>query len=131
MACEKTCKTYSFNVSPIAKPRMTRSDKWKNPPRPAIAKYRAFADELRYTANLAGFELPGAYSVTFYLPIPKSRRREILNEKPHLQVPDIDNLVKSLNDVLCPNGDAHIWHIVATKRWSKRPRIEISEIKAA
>ena len=79
-------ETIEFNICPVAKPRMTRRDKWLNPPRPAVAKYRAFADSLRLSANLQGFRLNNAFKVSFFVPIPKStskRKKRQMNLTPH------------------------------------------------
>ncbi len=48
---------YQFDVSPVASPRMTRSDKWKI--RPIVASYRYFKDKLREEARKAGFNIIG------------------------------------------------------------------------
>ena len=34
-----------IDITPVAKPRQTRSDVWKK--RPCVVKYRQFADDLR------------------------------------------------------------------------------------
>jgi len=34
-----------YKITPVPKPRQTRSDKWKQ--RPCVMRYRAFADEVR------------------------------------------------------------------------------------
>ena len=54
-------ETIEIDICPVAKPRMTQSDKWRE--RPAVVKYRAFADELRLKVNLADFRLSGSFVV--------------------------------------------------------------------
>lgn len=105
-------------VDPCARPRMTRRDRWRNPPRPGVAKYRAFCDVVRIMAT--GLTLPDAFSVIFYVAMPKSwsktKRRE-MEGSPHQQTPDLDNLVKALCDAL-KKEDKTIYRIEAEKRWA-------------
>ena len=117
-----------FEIVPIAKPRMTRRDKWLNPARPCVAKYRAFCDELRL--QVQGFVMPESnYHVIFVLPMPESwslKKKEAMEGKPHQQVPDKDNLEKALLDALCPVSDAHIWDGRVSKVWGFEGRITIA-----
>lgn len=86
-----------LNITPVAKPRMTRADKWKK--RPSVEKYRAFADELRFILPRS-FDFNGA-SIEFVIPMPKSwtlKKRAEMDGEPHTQTPDIDNLMKALFD---------------------------------
>lgn len=46
------------DVPPVAKPRMTQRDRWKE--RPRVVKYRRFCDALRGFANRQRFEMPEA-----------------------------------------------------------------------
>ena len=111
-----------INIRPVAKPRMTQSDKWRE--RPAVVKYRAFADELRLKVNLADFRLSGSFVVSFFIPVPKSaskREKATLDMTPHLKTPDLDNLLKALNDILSSDNDSHIWSISASKLWTIGP----------
>lgn len=107
----------TYDITPVAKPRMTRSDKWKK--RPATAKYWAFKDEVKRL----GIQVPesGAH-VTFHMPVPGCGKDRV--GKPHQQVPDVDNLVKALLDAIYED-DAHIWDIRATKLWSDKGMIEV------
>ena len=104
-----------YAITPVAKPRQTRSDKWKQ--RPAVMRYRTFADEVRS----AGLEIGDTLNVVFYLPMPASwsnkRRTEMLG-KPHKQKPDIDNLVKALLDAVL-DDDSHVYEIRAVKFWDE------------
>jgi hypothetical protein len=70
----------TYDIEPIGKPRMTRSDKWKK--RPEVMRYRAFCDEVR----LRKLTMPesGAH-VTFVLPMPASwskKKRAEFSGKP-------------------------------------------------
>ncbi len=74
-----------------------------------------------------GFDI----TVNFYFyrkPSQRTCTEETLNNIPHTQKPDIDNLIKYILD--CGNGilwhdDAEIYKITAQKFWSKTPRTEI------
>ena len=107
-----------IEILPVAKPRMTRRDKWLNPPRPAVAQYRAFADELRYL--LHGYEVPPVFDIIFYLPCPPSwsaKKRREMHGKPHQQKPDIDNIIKAWLDSLTVD-DAYVYDVHAAKYWT-------------
>ena len=102
---------------------MTQSDKWKK--RPAVLKYRAFADEVR----LHGVVVQNGDHVTFHVPMPKSwsnSKKEMHDKAPHRQTPDLDNLQKSLLDAVYKD-DSFIWDIHATKLWSYEGGITIEE----
>jgi Holliday junction resolvase RusA-like endonuclease len=116
-------ETYHFDIDPVAKPRMTQRDKWKN--RPIITRYRAYSDLLRLQANQMGLEtLPGNINtLVFHIPMPKSwskKKKEAMNNRPHTQTPDLDNLLKGFQDVLCKD-DKHIYSISRglSKYWAK------------
>lgn len=113
-----------YHVTPIGKPRMTRSDKWKQ--RPAVMRYRFFCDDVR----LHDIRLPEAGAhVTFVIPMPQSwskKKRALMNGKPRKVKPDIDNLEKALLDALFDN-DAHIWDLRKTKIWGEEGAIIIQE----
>lgn len=117
-----------FDVNPVAKPRMTQRDKWQS--RPAVARYRAYADELRLKANLSGYTLGGVVDVIFYLPIPKSwtkRKRAAMTGRPHQQRPDADNLGKAFKDALSVE-DGHVYDERWRKFWTDGPGyIEVIE----
>lgn len=119
-------KTIHIQVAPVSAPRQVRSDKWKNPPRPCVARYRAFRDEIeRYQ-----LELDSPFSVIFKIPMPKSwskRKKEIWDGKPHMNKPDLDNLIKALLDsVYRDSDDKHIWSFNAQKFWAYEGAIEVS-----
>lgn len=113
-----------YPITPVAKCRMTRRDKWLDPPRPGVAKYRAFKDQVR----AAGVKLPyfGAH-VTFYIPMPRSwskkKKKEVIG-RPHVIRPDFDNLIKALSDAVY-DEDCMIWDVRITKRWADEGAIEI------
>lgn len=116
--------TMLLNTAPCPKPRMTRRDKWAE--RPAVMRYRAFCDELRSEVN--GWEMPASgVWLMFYIEMPKSwskRKRAKMDQHPHQQKPDIDNLVKAFLDALHVD-DSHIHDIRASKTWSEVPGIQV------
>lgn len=107
----------------IGKPRMTQQDKWKQ--RPAVLRYRAWCDLVRFAAGITepmtltqGVRL----SCLFYLPCPPSwsqAKRDSLMGTPHLGKPDVDNLLKGLMDALFVN-DALVYSVEAQKYWDNR-----------
>ena len=108
-----------YNITPLAKPRMTHRDRWAK--RPCVTKYWAFKDECK----AAGVTVMSGDIVTFYIPIPKSRKKKIQPLTPHTQRPDIDNLLKALFDAVLPE-DSHIHTITAIKVWDDTGAIEIT-----
>jgi Holliday junction resolvase RusA-like endonuclease len=120
--------TTVFEITPVPKPRMTQRDK-RPPVRPPVARYWAFADEIRVKANQAGFRLPAAFDVVFHLPMPESwseRKKVQMDGRPHQSRPDRDNLEKALADALCPDKDSHIYDGRVAKYWARVGRIEIT-----
>lgn len=106
-------------ITPVGKPRMTQRDVWKQ--RQCVMRYRAFADHLRAVCEYNKFVLPpSGVGITFYLPMPPSwsqKKRAAMNLTPHTQKPDLDNLLKSVMDVLLPD-DSGIWQLDRLeKRW--------------
>ena len=111
-------------IPPMAKPRQTQSDRWKQ--RPVVIRYRAWCDEVR--RQMGDQTLPEAFWATFYLPVAKSRR-DIVEGDRHAQKPDADNLLKALMDA-CLEDDSHVWDVRATKLWTRGAgHIEIGELE--
>ena len=114
---------YVYPIVPCPKPRMSRSDRWKQ--RPCVLRYRAFCDEVR----LRKIELPteGA-SVQFILPMPKSwneKKRAAMLGQPNTQKPDLSNLIKALEDAVYAD-DSTIWHYASiSKVWGEAGGIVI------
>lgn len=119
-----------IHTIPIAKPRMTQRDKWAK--RPAVQKYYAYKDELRYNAMSKRFTLGNNIQLQFHIPLPKSysnKKKEALKREPHQVKPDIDNLIKSVLDSL-KEKDQEIHSIFAQKVWSDNgPMIIIRNIE--
>lgn len=111
-----------YEITPVAKPRQTQSDRWKQ--RPCVMKYRAFADKCR----ASGMEIPLAgVHIVFIMPMPASwsiKKRRAMDGNPHQQTPDLDNMVKAVADSL-HKDDSHIYDIRATKLWGYSGKIII------
>ena len=112
-----------YPITPVAKPRMTRSDKWKK--RACVLKYRDFADRVREHKII----IPEAYSkITFVLPLPVSyskKKQSSLVGQPHQIRPDLSNLLKALEDAVYTE-DSHIWNYAGlSKVWGVHGQIRI------
>ena len=115
-----------YDITPVPKPRMTKSDAWKK--RPGVMRYWAFKDQIQ----AAKLKLPkrGAH-VVFCMPMPKSwpkKKKDQMIGLPHEQTPDLDNLLKALGDAVYKN-DSAISDIRASKIWSDKGAIIITEGK--
>ncbi len=125
-------KEYSFEIKPMGKPRMTKRDVWAK--RPCVVRYREFSDELRWAAKRNDFKLSDSIeSITFVFAPAKSwskkRKAECIG-KPHKQKPDIDNVLKSLLDVLAKDSemedDSEVWRIGKIEKiWGASDKIII------
>lgn len=112
---------------PVAKPRQTRSDKWKE--RPCVVRYREWADRARAAAGIVPSQAQHA-DILIYLPLPQSlsaKKRSAMAGTPHRVKPDIDNLIKAALDALLKR-DQGIYEIRAKKFWEDKngPRVEIT-----
>ncbi len=104
---------------------MTRSDKWKE--RTCVMRYWEFKDEIVRQARDENFNLPDVYNVCFHIPMPATwskKKKDKMRGTPHMQKPDIDNIIKSLNDSL-KDEDSTIHEIHAVKKWGDVGIIEI------
>lgn len=121
--------TRLYPVTPIGKPRMTRRDQWLSGARarPAVARYRAFKDEVR--ARGLSLDVTRFYHVVAIIPMPPSwsskKRAQHLHE-PHRTKPDKDNIEKALLDALYTD-DAHAWHGCMTKVWGESGALLIAD----
>ena len=117
-----------YDILPMAKPRMTRSDKWNK--RTCVLRYRAFADECR----LRGVVVPeGGSHITFVIPMPKSwskKKKVEMSGQPHQQKPDVDNLHKALLDAVFED-DCTVWDCRVSKRWGEVGKIVINQVGEA
>ena len=121
-------KRSTYAIVPVAKPTMTQQDKWKDPARPCVAKYRAFCDEALLVYRI---QLPheGAH-ITFGLPMPRSwskAKKAAHDGEKHQQTPDLTNLLKALEDA-CYLDDSVIWHYGSLRKlWAREGYIQIQE----
>ena len=109
-----------FEIDPVPKPRMNRSDAWKK--RPCVVRYWEYKDKLVEIAKEFDFKLnSGILSVEFYIPMPKSwsvKKKSRMVFQPHTQRPDLDNLIKAFQDCLLEE-DSHIHTFYnVSKKWS-------------
>lgn len=114
-----------FNIDPVAKPRMTRRDIWAK--RPCVVNYYKFKDQLLKLAKKAKFKLTDEYKVEFIIAMPdswNSKKKKFFEGTPHKKRPDLDNLLKALNDCMLVE-DSSIWQITASKTWGKEGKIRI------
>ena len=112
----------THRIEPVAKPRQTRSDRWKK--RPAVLRYRSFAD----AARASGLSVAPGCGIVFFLSIPASwsaKKRLEHDGVAHRQRPDIDNLVKSVLDATMPE-DCSLYDISCLqKRWAPEGAIVV------
>lgn len=114
-----------YPITPMGKPRMTQSDKWKK--RDCVLRYRAFKDEVR----LHRVQVPECRAhIIFVLPMPKSwskEKREEMDGTPHMVKPDKDNLEKALLDAVF-REDSQIWDSRVSKFWGTEGKIIIRQL---
>jgi Holliday junction resolvase RusA-like endonuclease len=114
-----------FKSNPIPKPRMTRADAWKK--RPCVLSYWDFKDAIVSCAEKQDFKLGEAYKVYFNIEMPKSwseKKKKSMDGQPHKQRPDIDNLIKAIQDTLLEE-DSAVFYVVAVKKWKRKGSIVI------
>ncbi len=102
-----------YIITPVSKPRMTQSDRWKK--RKCTMDYWLFKDQCR----LLKVNIRNGDHIVFVMPVPKStsaKKAKGMMGMPHLVTPDIDNLMKALLDAIF-KSDSLIWDIHATKIW--------------
>lgn len=120
-----------FLITPIGKPRMTRRDKWLNPPRKPVLLYRQTKDALLLLAAKANYTMPECgYHVIAILPMPPSWTEDKKNQMrntPHKQKPDKDNIEKFLLDSFFED-DSSVWDGRVTKYWGNYGKIIIKKI---
>lgn len=116
---------YTFDVTPIGKPRMTQSDRWKN--RKCVTQYWHFKDKIKLEASKQKYKIGDVIDVVFYLPMSKSwsekKKREMIG-KPHQLKPDTDNMIKAFCDALT-DDDSKIFDKRGRKFWSDRGYIMV------
>ena len=114
---------YSGDI--MGKVRMSRADVWRK--RPCVTKYWEFKDRLVAQAKEQNFELGNIVTMHFSICMPKSwskKKREQMYRTPHCNKPDLDNMEKSVMDIL-RKDDSSIHTLFATKTWGFDSRILI------
>jgi hypothetical protein len=117
-----------YNIVPVAKPRMTASDKWKK--RPVVMKYWAFKDEYK---RLGLWFPEDDACITFGIEMPKSwtqKKRHDMSYRPHKSKPDLDNLLKGLADAVYEGDSVISSYGRVEKVWSFTGYIEITQRNA-
>lgn len=117
-------KFIKYEIEAVAKPRMTKADKWKK--RKCVTRYRAYKDEVRKQK----IQVPesGAW-IIFVLAMPDSwsnKKKKAYFGTPHQQRPDKDNLEKGLLDALFEE-DSHVWDGRTSKIWGYTHNIIIQQ----
>lgn len=109
---------------PMGKPRMTRSDRWKQ--RDCVLRYRAWADLARMCAKSAGCPIDALavarLEIVAYFAPPSDKQARI--GKPHRQTPDIDNVAKAFSDAVFKR-DEGLYDVAAKKYWAQVSRLEV------
>lgn len=137
-AQEKVVKTgiYTFEVTPMGKPSFQKSDKWRtkdhpNPKmrqRPNVGRWIETKAKMLKEATKQGFVMPeSGADVRFLLLMPSSwsqKKKNEMDNKPHKQKPDLDNLMKFLGDSICEE-DSYIFHYTISKWWHPTGKIII------
>ena len=115
------------HITPCAKPRMTKRDRWKK--RPCVERYFAFRDQIHACADkLEGVQIFGSHFI-FVIPMPKSWSKKKKAEnfaQAHIVRPDSDNLLKGFFDSWLAE-DACVWDARASKFWGYTGAIIIRE----
>ena len=123
--CIQGKTAYSFDIVPMGKPRMVRSDKYKK--RPRVERYWAYKASLQTIATNLHYQMGNVLIVEFLMPMPKKwgqEERMKMLFTPHMQKPDSDNIVKGLQDAMMKN-DESIYELHVRKIWSLEPKIII------
>lgn len=118
-------KVLRFDIEPIGKPRMVRSDAWSG--RESVARYWKFKDDLNMLAKSKKYEIGYTLDIKFYLSMPKSwskKKRKLMNKKTHTSKPDFDNLVKAFTDSLM-ESDSCLYDVRIRKYWAIKGYIEV------
>ena len=96
-----------------------------------MERYHEYADRLREEADKQNFLLGEKVEINFFIPVPKSwsKKKKSANlGRPHKQRPDLDNLIKAVQDILMKE-DSAVWYVTATKRWSEEGKLVIFNLK--
>lgn len=127
---------YSFDLTPMPAPRMTRSDQWKTNPnheearkrqRKPVARYFAWCNAFMSLCKQNGYTLQETLRVVFIMPMPtylSRKNKEMRLGQPHKQRPDTDNMLKSIKDAF-DIDDGFVWDERGVKVWGYTGKILI------
>ena len=121
----KESEEMCLNIIPVAKPRMTQSDRWRK--RLVVLNYWAFRDEIFYGALAQGYNPSFELIMEFIIPMPKSwpeSKKVKMDGSAHQQTPDIDNLEKGILDSLFVD-DKKVHKVMASKIWGYKGKVLI------
>ena len=131
MAETETLLIY-YPGKPIGKPTMTHSDKWRDPPRPPVARWFDFKNGLMAAALEQGFR-PGVMeirelSLAAFFKMPKSwskKKRLEMAGTQHRSKPDLSNIFKAVEDALTDKDETIATYMLGTKMWAPDDGITI------
>ena len=115
-----------FDIKPVPKPRMTKSDRWKK--RACVERYWSFKDEIRASEMVIPEQ---EYHAIFQVAMPKSwskKKKALMLGQKHQQKPDKDNFEKALLDAVF-DDDSKIWDGRVSKIWGETGAIYLGSIK--
>lgn len=119
-----------FEVTAASRPRVTRYGTFYSKNYEAFRKVVGeWLDTQIKPVSFGGVALKARF--VFILPLPKSyskKKKELLLGQPMTDRKDIDNMQKSVMDVLQGryfNDDCQIYHVTASKYWGEKGRIEV------
>lgn len=123
---------YIFNVRAIPAPRINYHSRGN---RYALT-YKRWCSDLRVLAMRQGFPINGkgvvGLSVRFGFQMPKSwpaKKKIKMYNNYHQQIPDLDNLLKCVQDALFPEGDSWLAHYQKVfKVWDEKDSITVEVI---
>jgi len=110
-----------YLIRPVPKPTMSQRDKWSV--RACVARYWEYKRKIQQE----GVEFNSNDTVIFGIQMPKSwskKKKEVMENTPHTQRPDLDNLIKALCDAIYEE-DSHIHCYHPSKVWAAEAYIEI------
>lgn len=115
-----------YTIRAVPKPTMTHVDRWAK--RPAVLRYRAYGDLLRWHRA----SLPEAYLLVACFTPPASlsaKRQAQMIGQVHQRKPDASNLQKAIEDHLMPNADQKIYDGRCIKLWGTQDLICIIDTR--
>ncbi|NOR90901.1 MAG: RusA family crossover junction endodeoxyribonuclease [Anaerolineales bacterium] len=120
-----------YSGKPLGKPTMTHSDKWRDPPRPPVQRWRDYKASLIATAMEQGFrpqmEIEVIGFVAFFK-MPKSwskKKKEKMNGALHKSKPDLSNILKGIEDALTDKDETIAILAGSSKHWAPGDTLSI------